>query len=453
MKTLWQKNSDETPERDFFHQFTTSEDREWDHHLIPYDILVNIAQARMLHRIGVYNDSEIHSVAHTLSSLYEKWAAGNFTLSDEDEDVHSATEKYLIEHNGETGKRIHTGRSRNDQVVADINLALKEQIRNIIDDVLNVIDLLDHTAQENQSVYFAGMTHTQPAMPTSADAWAAGYIRLLLDDLESLRHAYQRVDFSPLGSAAGYGVPHIDIDREFISDQLGFSQMMAEVTAVQPARSVTAVKVVHSLEYLGLTYNRMAADIIEFLRADIIHLADNQTSGSSIMPQKRNPDLWELIRSSYHRLSSAGRELSGISANLTSGYHRDLQPVKAVVMGSIQQIREVTKAVRFGVNGMSFNKQACITSITNEVMATHHANKLVNNGVPFREAYRKTAQELQDIQLPDPDSLSASYSHTGAPGHYPAKSISDNMDEIKNWLGLENEKWTRVKNDLLATEE
>ena len=450
MKTLWQKDSNELPGREFFHQFTTGEDRLWDHHLIPYDILVNIAQARMLQRTGVYNDSELKSVTHTLSDLYDKWSNGIFTLSEEDEDVHSATEKYLTEQTGETGKRIHTGRSRNDQVVADINLALKDQIRELCGEVLTVLHQLDKIAKTHNGIYFAGMTHTQPAMPSSADSWASGYIRMLINDLNSILHAYDQVDFSPLGSAAGYGVPHIKMEREYIAEQLGFSKMMAEVTAAQPIRSASALKIAHSLEYIGLTYNRMAADIIEFLRSDIITLSDNQTSGSSIMPQKRNPDLWELIRGSFHRIAGAGRELSGIAANLTSGYHRDLQPVKAVIMQALRDIRDVTKAVQFGIDGLSFNKEGCQNTITQEVMATHFANEQVNAGVPFREAYRKTAQQLSEIKLPDHAALKATYSHTGAPGHYPEKNISDDIDEISSWLKTEQTKWDKVKSNLLG---
>ena len=449
MKTLWQKSSDETPGRDFFHQFTTAEDRKWDQQLIPYDILVNIAQARMLHRVNIYNDSELSNVTNCLSDLYKKWDAGNFSLSEEDEDVHSATEKYLTEHTGEAGKRIHTGRSRNDQVVTDINLALKEELRICMGMITSIIRNLDRIAVDNEGVFFAGMTHTQPAMPTSADAWAAGYIRLLLNDLDSLKHAYRQVDFCPLGSAAGYGAPHIPIDREYLSSKLGFAFAMTEVNAVQLSRSASAMRVIHALEYAGLSLNRMAADIIEFLRSGFIHLDDSQISGSSIMPQKRNPDLWELIRGAYHRLTGAGRELSSISANLTSGYHRDLQPVKAVVLNALKQSQDLTQAADFGLSGMSFNKKECHTSITSEVMATHHANKLVNEGLPFREAYRQTASELETIPVPDNETLKATYAHTGAPGSYPKEEIHKDLAQIEQWLHQEEDKWKNTIEGLI----
>ncbi len=449
MKTLWQKNNSDDADRSFFHEFTTSEDRTWDHHLIPYDILVNLAQSRMLRRINIYTDSELIEVTRYLQKLYNDWKEDNFTLSDEDEDVHSATEKNLTERVGEPGQRINTGRSRNDQVLADIHLALKAELRKLTGLILDTISRLDQIAQKHRGIFFAGMTHTQPAMPTSVDAWAAGYIRMMLNDLQSIQHAYRQIDVCPLGSAAGYGVPHIAIDREFLSDQLGFSQLLVEVNATQNIRTSSVLRVIHALEYYTLTCNRMSSDIIEFLRSGLIELDENQTSGSSIMPQKQNPDLWELIRSGYHQVSGAGRELSGISVNLTSGYHRDLQPVKAVILNSIKQTQTLAEATEFGLNGLSFNEEASYSSITSEVMATHHANKLVSEGKPFREAYRETSYKFHNITLPDIKVLQESYHHTGAPGKYPQDVIREETEMIQSWLSDEEKKWDEVVDKLM----
>ena len=450
MKTLWQKQGDTTDDRSFFHEFTTAEDRYWDHYLIPYDILVNIAQAMMLERIGVYSPEELQKVTGCLQKLYTEWEAGGFTLSEEDEDVHSATEKTLTDRVGDAGKRIHTGRSRNDQVLADVNLALKSEIRTLAASILEVITHLERIGKQQEGIFFAGMTHTQPAMPSSADAWCAGYIHLLLGDLQSLRHSYELIDTCPLGSAAGYGVPYIPVDREFIAEQLGFSGITTAVTAAQLTRTSSVLRVIHAMEYTALSFNRLASDVIEFLRLGIVDLADNQTSGSSIMPQKRNPDLWELIRSGYHRLSGAGRELSGIPANLTSGYHRDLQPVKAIVMKSLQQTQNLSRAVSFGLEGMSFNEFGCAETINSEVMATHYANNLVNHGVPFREAYRQTAAEIDKIPVEGNETIKQSYKHSGAPGTFPAAdAINHTKKQIESWLHHEQQKWEKIEGGLV----
>lgn len=472
MKTLWQKDPDNSKkpagvsgsdsakkagvsvDRSWFYRFTTEEDRELDRELIPYDILVNIAQAKMLLKIGIYKKDGFEKVMKALAEAHRLWTEGAFDLGPDDEDVHSAVEKFLIKEAGPDGARIHTGRSRNDQVLADMRLYIKENICEIAEIWTAVATRLEGIANAQNGVLFAGLTHTQPAMPHSVDAWASGYLDALTTDLKALQQAFDVIDQSPLGSAAGYGVPHIRIDREFIAEELGFSRVQEPVAASQLSRGRFELQVIDALSYGALTFNRMASDIVLFMHPSwsLVRLSEDQVSGSSIMPQKRNPDAWELIRGAYHDFQSSRAHLAGVSANLTSGYHRDLQVVKKSVMAAVNQSKLLAMAVKNALNGVTFDEDAAGRTLTPEVFATHRANELVAGGMPFREAYIKTASEISEAQKSRKDAAGSTprsgsitgrdtvagstdvYYHSGAPG----SGIPDYLQQKR----IASEKWT-----------
>ncbi len=461
MKTLWQKKTkhragsgEKEPDRNWFYRFTAEEDRELDRNLIPYDILVNIAQARMLLKVGVYDSKGYEKTKKALHEAWLDWQKGRFDLGPDDEDVHSAIEKYLTSKAGADGARIHTGRSRNDQVLADMRLFMKESILDISTQGLSVARRLVEIAEAYKGVFFAGLTHTQPAMPSSVDAWATGYLDILLSDFQATESAFYLIDQSPLGSAAGYGVPYISIDRQYISDQLGFARVQEPVTASQLSRGRFEMQLVDALSYQALTFNRMASDVVFFMHPSwsLVTLREDQVSGSSIMPQKRNPDAWELIRGAYHDFQSARTHLASISSNLTSGYHRDLQVVKKSVMAAMEQSIMLNEAVWNALSGMEFNREAAQKSLTSEVLATHRANQLVAEGVPFREAYQRVAEELagESASFKAECHGGEEYHHSGSPGSGVAIRITDEIVKMEKWVASQKNSMERTRDQLLS---
>lgn len=466
MKTLWQKKSDKKDsgaghgetagvDRSWFYRFTAQEDRELDRQLVPYDILVNLAQAQMLLKIGVYDQDGFDQVTSALTEAWSKWTDGAFDLGPDDEDVHSAVEKYLTDKTGQDGARIHTGRSRNDQVLADMRLFMKDSVLDIASEWIAIAGRLDSLADKYNGVCFAGLTHTQPAMPHSADAWAAGYHDLLCSDLDALRKAFELIDQSPLGSAAGYGVPHIAIDREFIAEKLGFSRVQEPVAASQLSRGRFEMQLVDALAYGALTFNRMASDVVLFMHPSLalVTLSEDQVSGSSIMPQKRNPDAWELIRGAYHDLQSARTHLAAVPANLTSGYHRDLQMVKKSVMAALEQSMMLAVAVRHALEGLGFDADAAARTLTPEVFATHEANRLVSKGMPFREAYQKVAESIAGAseKKADPGQPGQkAYRHSGAPGSGLPGYLRKEARELQRWAEGMKKDSEKMKSNLLG---
>ena len=428
MSKLWDKKQGKQVDRTWFFEFTASEDRAYDDYLIPFDIKCNLAQNAMLHKIGIMPDVEFASIHSALVGYYDDWKIGKFYLTDEDEDVHSAIENRLTSDCGDAGKKIHTGRSRNDQVQTDIRLFTKSKLMDVVQDWLQIAEILTQIAQNNKGVFFCGYTHTQPAMPSSVDAWVYGYIDMILSDISSIQHAFEQIDRNPLGSAAGFGVPYLAIDRELTTSLLNFSQTQHAVISVQSSRGKLEKQVAQSLESGMFSFNRMASDVIHFANSEvgIVELSEDQTSGSSIMPQKRNPDAWELIRSGYGQISGHVNQLSMSGVNLISGYHRDLQITKKHLIDSIQSTLKINSAVIHCLNGLRFNKDRCEKSLTNEVFATHKAIQSVLDGSNFRDAYQQSTT-TDDSELESHKSqLKNSYHVEGFPGN-PAQEFYQNL--------------------------
>ncbi len=443
---IWSKNGDDTGGRDWFFAFTAWEDRELDRNLVPYDLLTNLAQARALHRVGIVSESDRDGLTDTLRQLWNDWESGAQIVTDADEDVHSAVERLLTEKLGDVGKKIHTGRSRNDQVLCDMRLYLRDQVSEIGLLVLAVIDRLRHIANAHENVYITGYTHTQPAMPSSVDAWCAGYIDLFLADIESLKVAMDAQRWCPLGSAAGYGVPNVPVDRTYLASMLGFEGPQLAVTASQLGRGAVELRVVDACAYVALTLNRMASDVVWYANPDQgwVVLSDDQTSGSSIMPQKRNPDAWELIRAAAHSFAGLSAQLFSLSSNLTSGYHRDLQNVKAVVMKTVDGIRGVLVAADHALAGVQFDRDKASGRLQAELFATHLANKYVREGMSFRDAYRMAAEQLPELEVPSTDDITASYSHAGSIAEKVADGYGVRVDQARKWADERKKEWQEM---------
>jgi argininosuccinate lyase len=413
--TLWNKG---TAVADWVTRFTVGDDWRWDTLLLPYDAEGTRAHAWALTRIGVLTEEELGRIEQALDAIRDEALAGDLAVTVQDEDCHTVIERALTERLGEVGQKIHAGRSRNDQVLVALRLWLRDGLAAVADEAAATTDALIGLAEQHDDLLMPGYTHLQRAMPTTAGLWAAAYAELLLDDLGGLAEARDRSNTSPWGSAAGYGVPRLDLPRAAVAERLGFRAVQTHAPAVQLSRGKLEAAVVHALVQLGATANRLAADLVLFASAEFgfVTLPVEYTTGSSIMPQKRNPDVFELARATYHRLTAELHLLLALPANLPSGYHRDLQLTKEAVMRSVLAARDLFTALRHALPGVRFDAERARQALSPDLFATDAALALVEQGVPFREAYRRVGRSLGELGTPASDEALGAYRTAGTPG-------------------------------------
>lgn len=430
---LWKKDIDVAA---WVTRFTVGDDYKWDTLLLPYDITGTLAHAAGLVSIGLLSPEELAQIQTTLDEMGVQIAAGNIEVTPEDEDCHTVIESYLTKQLGDVGKKIHTGRSRNDQVLTALRLFMRDQLATIVGQVIDVAEACCVLGDQYADVVMPGYTHFQRAMPSTPALWALGYAELLLSDMASLEHAYTQINTSPLGSAAGYGVPFLKLPRTDTAAQLGFDTVQTNVTAVQLSRGKLEMHAMHALVQIGATFNRMASDLILFNTAEygFVTLPAAMCTGSSIMPQKKNPDVLELVRANYHRLMAEMQLLLTLPANLPSGYHRDLQLTKEAIMRGLLLTQDLVLAMLQVVPALQFDVANMAKATTKELYATSHALEKVLNGVPFRDAYRAAAAELAEKQDNDQHDLAAQYQVTGYPGQTNPAPIRTALDSHKTWL-------------------
>ena len=393
MSKLWDKGVDLDKAVE---AFTVGKDPALDNVLIPYDCKASIAHARMLGEMGYLENNEVEKLVMELENIINLHREDNFTIQVSQEDCHTAIEEYLVEQLGDVGKKIHTARSRNDQVLTALRLYYKEALQEIIDLGESWIKVLGKFGEENYDVSFPGYTHMQKAMPSSMAMWAGAYTDGMKDDLSMLKSVAKLIDQSPLGSAAGYGVP-IKIDKEMTAKEMGFDRVQKNPIYCQISRGKFELSILHGLGQIMLTINRLASDLILFSMAEFgyVSLPDHFCTGSSIMPQKKNPDVLELLRGSYHIISGYETQVKGLTANLISGYNRDIQLSKEPVMQGINLGIDCLKISAAVIEALKVNKDICDTAMTDELFATEKAYKLVEKGIPFREAYRQVADAIK----------------------------------------------------------
>ena len=392
MARLWDKG---IPLDERILRFTAGEDHLLDARLVPYDVRASIAHARMLETQGLLSVQDCAAICAGLEALGAGHAAGEWAIALDDEDVHGALERRLIEKIGAAGGRVHLGRSRNDQVLAALRLYLKDAVGGIAQITARVVDSLAMLADKQGQMPLPGYTHMQPAMPSSVALWARGFAAELADDRAGLVATVRRADLNPLGSAAGYGARGLDLDREATREALGFAAVQEPVTAVQLSRGKAEASVIFELALLVGDLGRLASDLILFYTDEyaFVSLPDEMTTGSSIMPQKRNPDVFELVRSAPATIQGALVESLAITAKLTSGYHRDLQRLKAPLFRSIDLAEDCAAIMAHALRGVAFRTENIV--LGDELYAAERANELVvKEGLPFRDAYRKIAAKL-----------------------------------------------------------
>jgi len=393
MTRLWDKGA---PLDERVLHYTAGEDYALDERLVRHDVRASIAHAEMLHAQGLLTHGDFTAIRDGLSALAQEHARGAWRIELADEDGQSALERRLTERIGAAGARIHLGRSRNDQVLTAIRLYLREAVAALGSGALAVADALDELAVREHRTALPGYTHQQQAMPSSVPLWAGGFAAELRDDAAGLSQVLRRIDKSPLGSAAGYGTPGLPIDREATRATLGFAAVHQPVTAVQLSRGKAEAQLLFEITLLLQDLGRFAADVLLFATQEFgfVALPEAFTTGSSIMPQKRNPDVFELIRGRSASAQACLAEALGVCAKLPSGYHRDLQLLKFPLFRGIDSALETLAILPPAVAALQFQREAI--RLDPAIHAAEEANRLVvTEGIPFREAYQRVAAKLK----------------------------------------------------------
>ena len=393
MNRLWDKGA---PLDQGVLDYTAGEDHTLDGRLVRYDVLASIAHAEMLAAAGLLAASDLELIRKALTEIGAAHQRGEWQVSLDQEDGQTALENLLTARIGECGGRLHLGRSRNDQVLAALRLYLRDVVQSLSFGAEAVATGLDALAQRERSTVLPGYTHMQQAMPSSVALWADGFAAELRDDAEGLRQTLRRIDKNPLGSAAGYGTPNLPIDREATRSRLGFAVTHEPVTAVQLSRGKAEAQVLFEICLLMQDLGRLAADLLLFYTQEFafVALPDEFTTGSSIMPQKRNPDVFELIRGRSATAQACLLEALGIVAKLPSGYHRDLQLLKAPLFRGIDICQQTLDILPAALTGIRFRPENIELDASLEAAA--EANALaVKEGIPFRDAYRRVAEKYR----------------------------------------------------------
>ena len=414
-------------------RFTVGGDPMWDMVLLPFDAAASLAHASGLVSAGILSPLELKALDQAFNRLGEAYEKGELSISVEDEDCHTVIERFLTQKVGDIGKKIHTGRSRNDQVLAALRLWLRFNLDEVGDLIEELTLQLADLADASQDVFLPGYTHTQRAMPSTVAMWAAGYAECLVEDLDIVERSRKRINASPLGSGAGYGIPYVELPRKEVADALGFDRVQENVTAVQLSRGKFEMEVVHALMQTAATINRIASDIVLYASSEFafVKLDGELTTGSSIMPQKKNPDIAELARATMHRLSGEFQVLLGIPANLPSGYHRDLQLTKGAVMKAVLIAKDLLEASNGLISGLTFDAEKLQTTRDPELFATAAALAEVVKGTPFREAYRTAAEDTSTWSAQAELNLSDVYATKGTPGNVSTKKIRKRLRQTR----------------------
>ncbi|MBN2010436.1 argininosuccinate lyase [candidate division KSB1 bacterium] len=379
--------------------YTVGNDHILDRKLVKYDCLASIAHARMLASIDLLTNDEVNQLDTELRVIMAMDERGEFIIAREQEDCHTAIENHLTERLGDVGKKIHTARSRNDQVLTAMRLYCKAELGNIDELARLLIDTLESFKAKYKKVPLPGYTHTRKAMPSSVALWSGAFIDSMQDNLSGLASVRDLIDQSPLGTGAGYGIP-LPLNRKMTAKELGFARVQENPIYSQISRGKFEAAILHQLSQIMFDLNRMATDLIMFSMPEFgfFKLPKEFCTGSSIMPQKHNPDVFELMRGKYHQLVSYEFQLKNAMANLISGYHRDVQLTKEPVMNGFDITITSLEMCDLVMQKLDVDTKRCQEAMTSELYATQRAYELVQQGMPFRDAYRQIAKEFSGPQ-------------------------------------------------------
>lgn len=438
MATLWNKGTEAT---EIVDRFTVGNDRALDLRLAAYDIEGSQAHIRMLESIGLLTVKERKTLSEGLDRILVAVKAGNFQVEDDVEDIHSQVELMLTREMGDLGKKIHAGRSRNDQVLVDLKLFMRDELRQVRAEVLTLFNTLQTLSEQHKEVLLPGYTHGQLAMPSSFGMWFGAYAEALTEDMVQLGAAYRIVNRNPLGSAAGYG-SSFPLDRALTTSLLGFDQPVYNSVAAQLGRGRGELALTAALAAVALTLNKFAADCALYMSPNLgfIHFPDALTTGSSIMPHKKNPDVWEIVRGKCNRILASPGEIALMASNLPHGYHRDYQLLKEVLFPALDQLHDCLQMSDYMLQQIEVNTHIFENPLYKTLFTVEEVNRRVLAGIPFREAYRQVGIEVNEGRFhyegPAPASLKASdlgHTHIGSLGNLCTKEIAAAMASAAAW--------------------
>lgn len=426
MKKLWDKN---LPLDQAIEQFTIGNDAILDMDLAPYDIIGSIAHVKMLRQVNLLTSEEEKKLTGELRVLYRQVESGAFIIEPGIEDIHSQVEKMLTDKLGETGEKVHTARSRNDQIILDIRLFTRDKLAHIRDRILILFNLLVSLSEKHKDHLMPGYTHFQVAMPSSFGLWFGSFAESLADDVLLLNAAYRVTNQNPLGSAAGYG-SSFPINREITTRLLGFDGLTVNSIYAQAGRGKTEKTTAFALASVASSLGRLAMDAVLFMNQNFgfMELPDAYTTGSSIMPHKKNPDAFELVRARCNKMQALPNEIQLIMGNLPTGYHRDFQLLKESYLPAFNTLDSCLKITILLLQNLHIRKDILGKDIYRYIYSVEEVNRWVSQGIPFREAYRKVAEEIRTGQFHPPEKVS--YTHLGSIGNPGNDKIKNKMDII-----------------------
>ncbi len=426
MDKLWTKNVSMTKE---IEKFTVGRDREMDLYLAKYDVLGSMAHITMLQSIDLLTADELKVLLKELKTIYQQAEKGEFVIEEGVEDVHSQVEMLLTRKLGDIGKKIHSGRSRNDQVLVDLKLFIRDQIKEIAGLVKNLFDELITQSERYKNVLMPGYTHLQVAMPSSFGLWFGAYAEGLVDDMQYLQAAWKITNRNPLGSAAGYG-SSFPLNRQMTTDLLGFDSMDYNVVYAQMGRGKTERNVAFSMASIAGTLAKLAFDACMFNSQNFgfVRLPADCTTGSSIMPHKKNPDVFELTRAKCNKLQSLPVTVTMIMNNLPVGYFRDLQIIKEVFLPAFDELKDCLQMAAYIINKMEVNEHILDNPIYDPMFSVEEVNRLAREGMPFRDAYKKVGLDIEAGHFtPNKD---IHHTHEGSIGNLCNDKIQALMDDV-----------------------
>ncbi len=430
MSTLWNKG---TKASDLVEDFTVGNDRILDLRLAKYDVLGSKAHIKMLESIGLLTKEELKILTKALDAILVEIEAGDFKLEDDVEDIHSQIELLLTQRLGEIGKKIHSGRSRNDQVLVDIKLFLKDELQKVKKETISLFNTLQNLSEKHKDILLPGYTHGQIAMPSSFGLWFGAYAEALTEDMYMVKGAYKICDQNPLGSAAGYG-SSFPLNREMTTKELGFESLTYNSIAAQLSRGKCEKAVISSIGGLALTLNKFATDCCMYMSPNygFIKFPESLTTGSSIMPHKKNPDVWEIIRGNCNRILAAENQISLLCSNLPHGYHRDFQLLKEIAFPALELVHKCIFMTEYMLDHIIINEDILENPIYEHLFTVEAVNKRVLEGMPFRDAYKSVGLEVQEEKFSyKPEKLK--HTHLGSIGNLANKQIRKKMKEASDF--------------------
>ncbi len=425
---LWDKG---TKINQLIESFTIGRDTEMDYFLAEFDVIGSLAHIKMLESIGLLTTAELVTLSYELREIYKEIKAGKFVIEEGSEDVHSQVELMLTRKLGDTGKKIHSGRSRNDQVLLDLKLFTRNEIKLVVEQTSELFEILIAQSEKYKQVLMPGYTHLQVAMPSSFGLWFGAYAESLTDDLLLLQAAYRIADQNPLGSAAGYG-SSFPLNRQMTTDLLGFESMNYNVVYAQMGRGKVEKSVTFALASVAATLSRMAYDVCLFMSQNFnfVSLPDELTTGSSIMPHKKNPDVFELLRSHCNRIQSLPNQILLMINNLPSGYFRDLQLIKEAFIPSFAELRSCLAIASFAISNIKVNEKIMDDNRYENIYSVEEVNRKALQGVAFRDAYRQVGESINNGTF-HPDK-NICHTHEGSIGNLCLAQIHEKMEAVIN---------------------